>query len=243
MGTVLSLTLRQIGGARRLLIIGLLALLPAALALLLRRAGGDGADPGGVIDALLVGVVLPIITLAPATRSFGNEVEDRTLGFIAATPTPKWQIALAKLLAPVLIAVPLALISGAAATAVSVAGGAGGSAGAANTVAAVCAGLLAGALAYAAVFTWAGLMTTRALPFALIYVFLWEGLVSALIPGVRYLSIRAYTLSVMHAADPVGLDRLADQVVALPVALAGAGLALAGFWLLTLLRLRRMDLP
>ena len=242
MGTVLSLTLRQIGGARRLLIIGLLALLPAALALLLRRAGGDGADPGGVIDALLVGVVLPIITLAPATRSFGNEVEDRTLGFIAATPTPKWQIALAKLLAPVLIAVPLALISGFAATAVSVAGGAG-VAGGGNTVAAVCAGLLAGALAYAGVFTWAGLMTTRALPFALIYVFLWEGLVSALIPGVRYLSIRAYTLSVMHAADPVGMERLADQVVALPAALAGAGLALAGFWLLTLLRLRRMDLP
>lgn len=242
MGTVLSLTLRQIGGARRLLIIGLLALLPAALALLLRRAGGDGADPGGVIDALLVGVVLPIITLAPATRSFGNEVDDRTLGFIAATPTPKWQIALAKLLAPVLIAVPLALISGFAATAVSVAGGAG-VAGGGNTVAAVCAGLLAGALAYAGVFTWAGLMTTRALPFALIYVFLWEGLVSALIPGVRYLSIRAYTLSVMHAADPVGMERLADQVVALPAALAGAGLALAGFWLLTLLRLRRMDLP
>lgn len=242
MGTVLSLTLRQIGGARRLLIIGLLALLPAALALLLRRAGGDGADPGGVIDALLVGVVLPIITLAPATRSFGNEVEDRTLGFIAATPTPKWQIALAKLLAPVLIAVPLALISGFAATAVSVAGGAGG-AGGGNTVAAVCAGLLAGALAYAGVFTWAGLMTTRALPFALIYVFLWEGLVSALIPGVRYLSIRAYALSVMHAGDPVGLERLADQVVALPAALAGAGLALAGFYLLTLLRLRRMDLP
>ncbi len=242
MGTMLSLTLRQIGGTRRLLIIGLLALLPAALALLLRRAGGDGADPGGVIDALLVGVVLPIITLAPATRSFGNEVEDRTLGFIAATPTPKWQIALAKLLAPVLIAVPLALISGFAATAVSVAGGAGG-AGGGNTVAAVCAGLLAGALAYAGVFTWAGLMTTRALPFALIYVFLWEGLVSALIPGVRYLSIRAYTLSVMHAADPVGMERLADQVVALPAALAGAGLALAGFYLLTLLRLRRMDLP
>ena len=98
-------------------------------------------------------------------------------------------------------------------------------------------------MAYAGVFTWAGLTTTRALPFALIYVFLWEGLVSALIPGVRYLSIRAYTLSVMHAADPVGLERLADQVVALPAALAGAGLALAGFYLLTLLRLRRMDLP
>ncbi len=239
MTAVLRLSLRQIAGLRRLLIVGLLALLPIVVALLLRSnaAGTEGRQESmvGLIDSLLAGAVLPIVTMALATRTFGNDLEDRTLGFIALTPIARWQIALPKLAASLLIAAPLVLGSGMVTAWI-------GSNGDPRTVAAVCAGLLTGVVAYAALFTWAGLATTRALPFAIIYAVLWEGVISSLISGVRYLSIRAYALSVMHAVDAsAGLGRIGNRLVELPVALAAAALMVTGFLLLTIHRLKRMD--
>ena len=241
MAAVLRLSLRQIASLRRLLAVGLLALLPIVVALLLRSnaTGTEGRQESMVtlIDTLLTGAVLPIATMALATRTFGNDLEDRTLSFIALTPIARWRIALPKFAASLLIAAPLVLGSGIAAAWI-------GSDGDPRTVAAVGAGLLIGVAAYAALFTWTGLVTTRALPFAIIYAVLWEGVISSLVTGVRYLSIRAYALSVMHAADAsAGLGRLGPRLVELPVALAAAAALVTGFLLLTVHRLKRMDVP
>lgn len=241
MAAVLRLSLRQIAGFRRLLVVGALALLPIVAALLLRdnAAGTDGRQDSmaALIDSLLAGAVLPIATMALATRTFGNDLEDRTLSFIALTPIARWRIALPKLAASVLIAAPLVLGSGIVTAWI-------GSGGDLRTVAAVCAGLLTGVAAYAALFTWAGLVTVRALPFAVIYAVLWEGVVSSQVSGVRYLSIRSYALSVMHAADAgAGLGGIANRLVDLPVALAAAAVLVTGFLLLTVHRLKRMDVP
>ena len=184
---------------------------------------------------MMAGVVVPIVTMALATSSFGNDLEDRTLSFIVMTPIAKWKIALPKLVAPILIAVPMVVVSGLVTTYIGLDGNL-------KAVAAVCAGLLIGVAAYASVFTWAGLMTTRALSFAIVYVFLWEGLAS-LIPGVKYLSIRAYTISIMYGLDSASMDEIADRVVDLPVAIIGAALVAVAFWLLTVYRLKRMDVP
>lgn len=240
MAAVLRLSLRQIAGFRRLLVVGALALLPIVAALLLRdnAAGTEGRQDSmaALIDSLLAGAVLPIATMALATRTFGNDLEDRTLSFIALTPIARWRIALPKLAASLLIAAPLVLGSG------IVTAWIGG--GDLRTIAAVCAGLLTGVAAYAALFTWAGLVTVRALPFAVIYAVLWEGVVSSQVSGVRYLSIRSYALSVMHAADAgAGLGGIANRLVDLPVALAAAAVLVTGFLLLTVHRLKRMDVP
>lgn len=241
MAAVLRLSLRQIAGFRRLLVVGLLALLPIVVALLLRdnAAGTEDRQDSLVtlIDSLLAGAVLPIAAMALATRTFGNDLEDRTLSFIALTPIARWRIALPKLAASLLIAAPLVLGSGIVTAWI-------GSGGDPRTTAAVCAGLLTGVAAYAALFTWAGLVTVRALPFAIIYAVLWEGVASSQIAGVRYLSIRSYALSVMHAADGgAGLGGIANRLVDLPVALAAAGVLVTGFLLLTIHRLKRMDVP
>ena len=239
MRAILNLSLRQITGVRRLLIVGLLALVPVALTVTARLASGDDSGAGDEfaagVDTLMAGVVVPIVTMALATSSFGNDLEDRTLSFIVMTPIAKWKIALPKLVAPILIAAPMVVVSGLVTTYIGLDGNL-------KAVAAVCAGLLIGVAAYASVFTWAGLMTTRALSFAIVYVFLWEGLAS-LIPGVKYLSIRAYTISIMYGLDSASMDEIADRVVDLPVAIIGAALVAVAFWLLTVYRLKRMDVP
>ena len=241
MGPVFSLSLRQITGVRHLAIVGLLALLPVALTLILRlTTAGEGGDVqdfvDGVVNTLIVGVVLPIVTMALATSAFGNDLEDRTLSFIMLAPVDRWKIALSKMTAPFLIAVPFVALSGAASIFIGLDGDL-------DTVLAVCAGLLTGVAAYAAVFTWAGLITTRALAFAIVYVFLWEGVLSALVPGVKYLSISAYSLSIMYRLGDSSLEAVAEQVIEFPAAMVGVVLVTVAFWLLTVRRLRTMDVP
>ena len=86
-------------------------------------------------------------------------------------------------------------------------------------------------------------MTTRALGFALVYVFLWEGLLSSFLGGIRYLSVRGYTLAVMHGIDEEALEALEGQAIEFPAALVGAAAVTVVFLWLTVRRLRRMDVP
>ena len=107
---------------------------------------------------------------------------------------------------------------------------------------AVASALGAGVLAYAAIFTWLALITTRALPFALIYVLLWEGVISTFMNGVDYLSVRGYTLAIMSGLDKSSFPALEDRVIEFPVAVAGAATVTVMFWLLGVRRLRRRGL-
>ena len=86
-------------------------------------------------------------------------------------------------------------------------------------------------------------MTGRALAVALMYVIIWEGIIGSLIRGVGYLSVRGYTLAIMHGLDSVAFEAVGSSVIALLAALAGALLATAVFYGLAVLRLTRMDVP
>ena len=238
MGQVLNLSLRQLTGKWRVILIALLAVIPVGLAFV---PGGDGADASeefinGLLDGLLVGVIMPLVTIALATAAFGNEIEDKTLSYVFLKPVARWRIAIPKFLASVVIAAPLALVSGALATYVGMDGDL-------RTTVAVSVALLVGVITYASVFTWAGLITTRALPFAIVYVFLWEGLLSTFISGVRYLSVRGYTLAIMNGLDENGLETLSNRVIEFPAAIVGAVVVTVAFLWLTVYRLRRMDVP
>ena len=238
MTQILTLSLRQLTGKWRVILTVLLAIIPVGLAFV---PGGDGPDADqefidGLLDGLLVGVIMPLVTIALATAAFGNEIEDKTLSYVFLKPVARWRIAVPKFLASVVIAAPLAVISGAAATHIGMDGDLG-------TTMAVALALLVGVITYASVFTWAGLITTRALPFAIVYVFLWEGLLSTFVGGIRYLSVRGYTLAIMNGLDENGLETLNDRVIEFPAAIVGAALATAVFLLLTIYRLKRMDVP
>ena len=84
---------------------------------------------------------------------------------------------------------------------------------------------------------------TRALAYGLVYIFLWEGLISTFFGGVRYLSVRGYILAILHGLDDKSFEPLGDRVIEFPAALVGATIVTAAFFLLTVRRLRRMDVP
>ena len=241
MFTLLRLTMRQLGGRWRVALIVLLGILPIALAVVVVIAEGDDKSFSSnfvniLLDGLLVGGILPIVTMAMSTAAFGNELEDKTLSYIVLKPIPRWHIVLPKFLASIIIVGPLIVASGAIAAWIGM-----------DTdpriSLAVGLALFAGVTAYASIFTWAGLVTTRALAFAIVYVFVWEGLISSFINGVDYLSVRGYTLAIMHGLDRDGLEELSVRVIELPAAVVGAVAVSVVFFFLTVRRLRNMDVP
>ena len=241
MGTIFRLSIRQLTGRWRIALILFLAALPVGLSIIVHFAAKD--DPtfnrdftNILLDGMLIAGILPIVTMALATSSFGNELEDKTLGFLTLMPVARWRIVLPKVLASMSICGPLLIVSGVVATLL-------GFDGAIRPTVAVAVALGAGVIAYSTIFTWAGLITTRALPFALVYVLLWEGVISSFIRGVDYLSVRGYTLAIMSGLDESSFPALEDRVIELPVAVGGAVLVSALFLFLGVQRLRRMDVP
>jgi hypothetical protein len=98
-----------------------------------------------------------------------------------------------------------------------------------------------GVALYAAAFLWLGLMSTQAIGIGLLYIVLWEGFFSRFVAGVRLLSIRHHATALMHGLD----DRrfaFADHPSLAAVIIVSL-IVFVGFVLLSIRRLRRMDVP
>jgi ABC-2 type transport system permease protein len=234
---ILALTVRQLAGSKRVWIVLVLVALPL-LGALLYHVGDTTTTSAEYADditaSLVASGILPLVMLLFATSSFGNELSDRTLGYITLKPVARWRIVAPKLVASLVVGgIPVAL-SGLAAVAL-IDDSLGGAV-------ATGVGLLVGATAYAAIFTWAGLRTRHALVFGLVYVFVWEAALAAYLDGIRFLSVRRYTLSLIHALDGERLASI-DKPLAAGVALGAAAIVVAGFAVLAVRRLRRMDIP
>ena len=241
MGPVFWLSLRQLTGRWRLVLIFLLAALPVGLAVIFFFVTSDDEsfDENFInilLDGMLVAGILPIVTMALSTATFGNELEDRTLSYLVLNPIPRWRIAMPKVLASIAISGPLLIASGVAAALL-------GFDGSLRAAVAVGTATLAGVAAYAAVFTWLGLLTNRAIAFALIYVLLWEGVIGSYLQGVDYLSVRGYTLAIMYGINETGFEALGSRVIEFPAGIVGAVVVTVVFLLLVVRRLRRMDVP
>jgi ABC-2 type transport system permease protein len=235
---IFVLTLRQLVGSRRLWLVLVLVALPVLAAVLFRV--GDSTTTSArfadnVTRRLIASAILPLTMLLFGTSTFGNELVDKTLGYLVLKPIARWRIVLAKLAAAFVVGgIPVAL-SGFLAVAVVGAGGLGGAL-------ATGLGLLLGAAAYAAVFTWAGIATRHALLIGLVYVFVWEATLAAYLDGIRFLSIRRYTLALIHGLDDSRLATVANPLSASAGLLATA-VVIAGFTALAVRRLVRMDVP
>ena len=243
---IFQLTLHQLIRRRRYIIVLLVAVLPVLLSAFYWFA--DGADPGRpgidefhdlVTARLLISVVLPIAALLLSTATLGDEVEDQTLVYLVLKPIARWRIVLPKLLATVLgVAVPVA-ISGIISSLLITDGDLA-------TSLVTAAGVTVGAAAYCTVFTWGGLVSRQAIIFGLAYVFLWEVSITELFAGLRFLSIRQFTLGVVQGLDDQRLqirDRAGAVEVDLVPALVGAAVVVLLFAWLTERRLRLMDVP
>lgn len=234
---VYLLTLRQLAGRWRLLIMAVLASLPVVTAVLTLRSSRtpDVAEFELVVfSTLLAGSIAPLVVLAIAASAFANEIEDRTLANLTLSPIPRWKIVVPKLLAAITIAAPFVLVSAFVTSHVAFLGDA-------KAILAVTLSALAGVALYSSAFVWLGLRTTQAIGIGLLYIVLWEGFFSGFVSGVRLLSIRHTSIALMHALDErrfAGVEHIGAG------AATTAGLVVfTGFLFLSIRRLRRMDVP
>jgi ABC-2 type transport system permease protein len=197
---IFRLTLRELAGQKRIILMLLLAAVPVLLALVYGL--GDREDPydftANMLESVDVTVVLPLICLVLGASALGSEIDDGTVVYILAKPLPRLHIVLAKFAAA-------ALISGALVVTATVLAGTialGSEPGEGLTLGFGIA-VAVGAIAYTAVFVLLSIVTSRALLFGLGYVFIWEGLVTNLFGAMAYVSIRQYTLGIADAITSV----------------------------------------
>ena len=125
--TVFTLTLRQIGGQRRILLVGLIAAILAPIGLALIYRAGDFDDPldwtaNTLLDSIIITVVLPLACLLVGTSAMGTEIEDGTAVYLLSKPLPRREIIFAKAAAAILVAAAF-LLPAAVAGAAAIAGG------------------------------------------------------------------------------------------------------------------------
>lgn len=237
MGSVYSLTIRQLTGRWRLIIMAVLAALPVVFTAVVVA---DSTAPFVqefetiVLGTMLAGTISPLIIVAIASVAFGNEVEDSTLANLTLAPISRWRIVLPKVAASVTVASPFILVSALATSWLAFNHDV-------RATWAVTVGALAGLLMYASVFVWLGLVTRQAMAVGLLYIVLWEGFFSGYVSGIRFLSIRYYSIALMHGLDPRRF--VADPHVGLGSAVVVTVFVSVLFVLLSTRRLRRMDVP
>ena len=238
MAAVFTLTVRQLAGSRRIWLVTALVSLPVLVGVLFRvadsqRTPGEVAD--GITARLLASAILPLVILLVATASFGNEIGDRTLVYLVLKPLARWRIVVPKLAAALLVGGLPVAVSGALTVGVI---GDGDTRGAVATGA----GLLLGATAYVALFTWAGRATRHALVLGLVYVFIWEAVLAGYLDGIRWLSVRRFSLAVIAGLDDRRLQSV-DISLGLGAGAIGGAVVIVLFTALAIRKLNRLDVP
>ena len=228
--TVFALTLRQFAGRRRSLLMFVLALVPVALAIVYRL--GEHLDQHDwtanvLLNGIVVTTILPLACLFLGTSAIGSEIEEGTAVFILAKPVPRRDIIGAKFAASVLVAAAFVLPATAVSGLIALRGASEDGIITGFTIAA-----LLGILAYTAIFILLSVATSRALLFGLVYVFIWEGLVTELFSGARYLSVRHYCLGIADLIATVSKQDFeaklgGPEALILATAVAAATLILA----------------
>jgi ABC-2 type transport system permease protein len=209
-----------------LLLCGMLALvlLPVMFALVFASRGPLSGDPVQFLvdryDQLVCAIAVPILALLLGTTAFAAEANDGTLMYLVTTTTPRWWIALVRIL--------FAAVGSAALSALAVwASGriATGESDPMGVTRAFVAASALGAAAYAAGFTALALITKRALVGGLAYVLFWEGVLGTMFPALHYLSVRQWMLAIAGSLTEATSDRLVAGPSA-RAALIGAGVVL-----------------
>ncbi len=221
-------TLRGALGRRRTILIALLAVVPILIAGII-RLGGTSTDAAsltaGLLDALVVATVLPLVALVFGTGVLGSELDDGTAVYLLVKPIERWRIVLAKTTAAagitMALVVPSTLLAG-----LVVGGGRGGE----SIAIAFAVAIIPGSLLYAAGFVALSVVTSRALIAGLLYVFIWEGLLAGLFAGTALLSIRQYVLSFARSlagGDSAAITSSIDAQTAAVLAVVVLAVAIA----------------
>ena len=207
-GFIFWLTLRQLVFRKSSLVLLLLAAIPPVIAIIFDVGNNGETDPEEFTVKVLciwlaVTTVLPLTAVLFGTSVLGDELEDGTIIYLLTKPIDRWLILLPKVLAAWLLTTSLVVVSLIVAVLIVLGGGDGG-----QIILGFSLAVAVGSLAYAVVFALLSIVTSRALIAGLIFVFIWEGAVTGIFPGIRYLSIRHYTLGLADWLTNVPTDFL-----------------------------------
>lgn len=218
---ILANTLRQLLGGRRLLLLGLMGLLPAAvLAVLIadeRTAGGAQQAFHEAPLTILFYIVLPVAALIFGAGALGDERRDGTLSFILLRPLPRWVLAAAKLLAAWLATVA---VIGPGVIAMSVVLGARFSEW--DTLGPLLLAVALSALAYSSAFLVLGHLTQRAVLIGLLYVFVWESGMTSAVSSLATVSLMRVGLSAYAGLLPSARPHLGEWLGVVQPGVGGA---------------------
>jgi ABC-2 type transport system permease protein len=242
--TVARITLRATLSRRR----ALLFALPAVILILLTAALKATRPPmlswpSHVLGTFGFSVLIPLTALIIGTSVLGAEIDDGSIVHLLATPVRRSAVVMTKFLVAtgltvVFAAVPeliAALISGGGSIpgGENILGQAGGlvTIGAGKFAVALFVGALACSVIYNAVFVMVSAATTRAIAVGLLYVLVWEVLLSNFVSGVKLLSISHYGLGITNGlvSDPLleaGLGVLTSVIMGAIVTAAALALAM-----------------
>ena len=205
--TIARLTARALLGRRRIWLLLPMPALLIGLTLIGRYSGQPVADWGPVVFGQLgLAVLLPLTALIVGSSVLGLEIEDGTITHLLTKPLPRREIILAKL------AVAAAVSTVAIALSLIIAGAIAGSA---RLAVGLGLGAALGALTYTTVFLALSLVTRRPVAVGLVYIILWENLLTRFIDGTRVLSIREHAASV---AEKIGSSGWLESHLSLPTA-------------------------
>jgi ABC-2 type transport system permease protein len=205
--TIAAMTARAMLGRRRVLLLLPMPVLLVGLALLGHTSSVPANEWGPVVIGNLgLGVILPLTALIVGSSVLGMEIEDGTITHVLATPLPRSEIVLAKLVVAVGVTIAAAVVPLAVVGAVAESRG-------------LAIGLFAGgtvaALTYSSVFLALSVVTRRPVAVGLVYIMLWESLLTNFVDGARVFSIAQYAVALTDGlADSAVLDGQLSTVTA-----------------------------
>jgi len=192
---IASITVRATLGRRRALLFAIPAAVLIALTLAVRATHPAGNTwAAQVLGDFGFSVLLPLLALIVGTGVLGAEIDDGSAIHLLATPVRRSSIVFTKFVVAAVLTMAFAaipeLIAGLLAP------------GSGKLAVALFAGALVGSVIYTAAFVMTSVLTTRAIAVGLLYVLVWEGLLSNTVGGARILSIAHYSLGVANAIYP-----------------------------------------
>lgn len=223
--TVASLTMSNLLGKRRVLLLFVLPALLVLLAVGLRiLVGPDDGLATNLLQYFALSPLVPLLCLIAGTGVIGPEIDDGSIVYLLAKPLSRWTIVATKFV------VALGCVLAFAALPTFVAGvvltGMDGGFAVGFGVTALIAGT-----AYCALFLFLAVASRHAVVFGLVYALVWESVVGTYVPGARNISIQQWGLAIadrLVARDaiepPVGLG----TSVLLLIVVTGVGVWLAG---------------
>lgn len=197
--TITRLTIRQFLRSRSIYVVLGISLLASVLAIIVQATPGDMSlrdlrdiFANMLYQDLIAATLLPLATLVLATAALGDEIEDRTLQYLALKPIGRLRIVFEKLLAVIVVMVPIVWVGIIVTWAIVSFGNVDGLR---DLLWPALASSLVAIVGFGSLFLLLSMIMQRALLVGVFYVFVWETALSRFLPGIRSISIRHFTQS------------------------------------------------